>query len=162
MINIIYKPCISEKELKGILELQNKNHYSSLTSVELNAEGFLTCTHSLELLKDFNKVAPYIIALCNNKVVGYLLTMTAVAEIQIPFLEPMFNEFRNLKFQEKTISDYKYLIVGQVCLARNFRGQGVLGELYDFYIKTHANKFDFAITEIATRNKPSLNAHKKK
>ncbi|TVZ28519.1 hypothetical protein JM83_3651 [Gillisia sp. Hel_I_86] len=161
MNNIIYKSCTLEKELVNILELQNENHYSSLSAGEIVSQGFLTCTHSLELLRNLNDVAPHIIATSNNKVIAYLLTMTATAERDLPFLKPMFNEFRKIAYKDKTISGYNYLIVGQVCIAKGFRGQGILEENYHLYKTLYRDKFDFAITEIATRNERSLKAHKR-
>ncbi len=161
MENIVYKSCTSEKELQSILALQNENHFSSISIEDMITEGFLTCIHNLELLKNWNNVAPHIIAISNNKVIAYLLTMTAEAEDQMPFLKPMFDEFRKLSFKEKTIIAYNYLIVGQVCVAKEYRGQGILEKCYELYKNKYRDKYDFAITEIASRNKRSLNAHLK-
>lgn len=161
MDKIIYKRCELEKELAGILKLQEINHFSSLSTEELTAEGFLTCTHDLELLKTFNEIAPHIIAVYKTEVIGYLLTMTESAEEQMPFLKPMFNEFRSFNFLGKPVAAYNYLIVGQVCVGRGFRGKGVLERLYNLYTDTYNKRFDFAITEIATRNIRSIKAHKK-
>jgi hypothetical protein len=159
MEEIIYKSCTSEEELSSILILQNENHYSSLAKEDMASEGFLTCTHSLELLRDLNNVAPHVIAVSNNRVCAYLLTMTDIAEVSMPFLKPMFQEFRKLTYKETPIAKYNYLIVGQVCVGKDFRGHGVLNDCYQLYTSLYRNKYDFAITEIATRNKRSLNAH---
>lgn len=159
MKNIEYKKCNSRKELTGILSLQNKNHYAVLPKEEIAAEGFLTCTHNLDLLLEWNNIAPHIIAVSKGEVVAYLLTMTKDAEYRMPFLEPMFNAFKNNTYKNRKISEYNYLIVGQVCVAKELRGLGVLKKCYDLYKREYSNKYDFAITEIATRNQRSLKAH---
>jgi len=161
MEDIIYKPCASEEEISSILKLQNENHYSTLSNEEMAAEGFLTCKHSLKLLIELNRVAPHIIAVSNDKVIAYLLTMTAKAEASMPSLKHMFQEFKTITYNNKAITDSNYLIVGQVCVGKGYRGVGVLNNCYELYINQHQKKYDFAITEIATRNKRSLNAHLK-
>jgi len=161
MDEILYKACTSKMEMLNILELQRENHFASLSAEDIASEGFLTCTHSLELIRELNNIAPHIIAVCNNKVIAYLLTMTKVAESKMPLLIPMFNEFRTIVFKGKMISEYNYLIVGQVCVGKGFRGQGVLENCYQSYESFYKDKFDFAITEIANRNKRSINAHKR-
>ncbi len=159
MEDMIYKSCTSDIELSSILKLQKENHYSTLSKKEMNSEGFLTCTHNLELLRELNKVAPHVIAVSNKKVCAYLLTMTALAEVSMPFLKPMFQEFRTITYNKKNIADYNYLIVGQVCVGKAYRRLGVLYSCYELYTRLYRNKYDFAITEISTRNKRSLNAH---
>ncbi|WP_026838401.1 acetyltransferase [Gillisia sp. JM1] len=161
MEEIIYKTCTSKKELEGILQLQNENHYSKLSKEEIASEGFLTCTHNLDLLTEFNTIALHIIAVSNDKVIAYLLTMTAIAEAQMPLLKPMFLEFEKVFYSTKHIAEYNYLIVGQVCVGKGFRGQGVLEKCYKLYKAIYKDRFDFAITEIDLRNQRSLKAHLK-
>ena len=161
MEEIFYKTCTLKKELEGILLLQNENHYSKLSKEEIASEGFLTCTHNIKLLSEFNNIAPHIIAVSNDKVVAYLLTMTSIAEDQMPILKPMFLEFKKVFYNTKYIADYNYLIVGQVCVGKGFRGQGVLEKCYQLYKTVYKNRFDFAITEIDVRNQRSLKAHLK-
>src|SRR5680860_722185 len=161
MEEIIYKQCLECEELNGILQLQNENHYTRLSHEEIASEGFLTCTHSIELLAKLNKIAPHIIAVSNKSVIAYLLTMTATAEMQMPLLKPMFLEFKKVFYKSRAIADYNYLIVGQVCIAKEFGAQGVLEKCYQLYKTIYKDKFDFAITEIDVRNQRSLNAHLK-
>jgi L-amino acid N-acyltransferase YncA len=52
-------------------------------------------------------------------------------------------------------------VVGQVCVAKAFRGTGLLQQCYAFYRNRYATKYDFAITEVAASNTRSLTAHQK-
>jgi len=113
---IIYKTYTSKIELEEILQLQNENHYSKLSKEEIAIEGFLTCTHNLELLTEFDNITLHIIAVSNNKVVAYLLTMKAIAENKIPLLKSMFLEFKKVIYSTKCIAESNYLIIGQVCV----------------------------------------------
>lgn len=159
--SILYKSCDLYEELKGILHLQRLNHSNSLLQEEREAEGFLTCLHTIEILSKWNAVAPHIIAVQDGSVVGYLLTMISDASQDMPILRPMFQLFQKLEYQGKPISNYDYIIVGQVCVAKELRGSNVLKNLYHLYENQYKEKFDFAITEISTKNKRSIRAHLK-
>jgi hypothetical protein len=52
-------------------------------------------------------------------------------------------------------------VVGQVCIDKQYRGQGILPNCYAVYKEYYNKKYDFAITEIASTNLRSLNAHRK-
>jgi GNAT superfamily N-acetyltransferase len=71
----------------------------------------------------------------------------------------MFDTFDDLIYRGKPLADYSYIVVGQVCVDKAFRGKGILDQCYDTYKKTYYSKYDFAVTEIATRNIRSIRAH---
>ncbi|MCF4101727.1 N-acetyltransferase [Gillisia sp. M10.2A] len=150
-----------ENDLSGILRLQHANSPANLSTEEMIKQGFITVIHSLEQLMLMNEIAPHIIGKSSNKVVAYLLAMTAASKNDIPILKPMFNIFDNLQYNSHPVSSYNYLVVGQVCVDKNYRGKGILDNCYNLYRKTYKNRFDFAITEIDARNLRSINAHKR-
>tara|TARA_R100000935_G_scaffold15475_1_gene31028 strand:- start:3100 stop:3678 length:579 start_codon:yes stop_codon:yes gene_type:complete len=156
---ILYKRCNTQEEILGILKLQKKNLFSTITQEQSKADGFLTCTHTMDLLEKWNEITPHIIAIKNKTVLGYLLGMPSEASEDMPILRPMFQMFDEVEYNDKTISSYNYIVVGQVCIAKEYRGKGLLYNLYQLYLKVYKYKFDFAITEIAARNKRSLQAH---
>jgi len=158
---IIYTKANSEKDLKGILNLQKQNLAAGLTQLEIQKEGFVTVDHSFEQLKKLNSYERHVIAKDNDKVIGYLLAMTKQCRFDIPVLIPMFELFDTLSYNDKLISESNYLVVGQVCIDKAYRGQGVLDHCYETYSQHYGNKYDFAITEIATTNSRSLKAHKR-
>lgn len=158
---IEYTIANTDVDLKGILSLQSKNLAKHLSENEIKAQGFVTVEHSYEMLKKLNDTEPHIIARENDRVIGYVLSMTKKARPDIPVLYPMFQMFDRIVYQEKTISESNYIIVGQVCVDKDFRGQGVFDNCYKAYKEFHKNKYDFAITEIAQKNDRSLNAHKR-
>ena len=73
----------------------------------------------------------------------------------------MFDVFDNVMYNSKKISAYNYIVVGQVCIAAGWRGQGILDNCYSEYKRHFRDKYDFAITEIHDTNKRSLNAHRR-
>lgn len=151
----------SPAHLQGILDLQSENHLEILSAEEKKTQGFITVRHSLEQLQAMNIIAPHILALENEKVVGYLLAMTQKSRNHIPLLIPMFEQFDRLHLDGKSISDYRLMVVGQVCVGKNHRGQGLFDQLYKAYKEAYSATYDFAITEIALSNTRSMAAHQR-
>lgn len=151
----------TDQDLLQILALQKKNLPQSLTQEEISREGFVTVHHSFEALKKMNSYEQSVIAREHDTVVAYLLAMTQRSKNDIPVLVPMFEVFNQVVYQGKKISEFHYLVVGQVCVAKEFRGMGVLDECYREYKKRFEKKYDFAITEIAQKNVRSMKAHER-
>lgn len=158
---IVYTTAKTNEEILQILELQKNNLPQNLTDEQITTQGFVTVIHSFDTLKKMNAIEQSIIAKYNDSVIGYLLAMTRKSENDIPVLIPMFNAFDKVMYNNKKISGYKYIVVGQVCVAEAWRGQGILDSCYLEYKKYFRGKYDFAITEILDKNKRSIHAHKR-
>lgn len=144
------------EEFVGILQLQQENHIKNLESID---QGFVFAEHSVEDLVKMNSFAPHVIAKDKDTVVAYILGMTVESRYDIEMLIPMFEQFDEIEVNGTPLSSYKYIVVGQVAVAKNYRGQGVFDQCYSLYKQVHKENFDFAITEIAARNFRSLAAH---
>lgn len=149
------------EDLEGILQLQRSNLAVNLSQEDILSQGFVTVVHRPGDLQNMHEIEPHIIAKDGDEVIAYLLCMTAAAKADIPVLVPMFEMFESIDFNGKKISDCTYIVVGQVCVANGYRGQGVLDNCYATYKKELSGKYAFAITEIAARNQRSVNAHKR-
>jgi predicted GNAT superfamily acetyltransferase len=158
---IIYSTVTTDDELEQILALQKQNLAVGLTAEQIAAQGFVTVSHSFQDLKKMNAIEAHVIAKDNDRVIAYLLAMTAHARFDIPVLVPMFGMFEQVDYQNKKIADHRYIVVGQVCIAEGYRGKGILDACYAAYKDHLKDKYEFAITEIATRNQRSINAHKR-
>lgn len=158
---IIYTTSKSDEELAGILTLQKSNLPQNLLENDIKTQGFVTVSHSLEDLKKLNDYEEHLIIKDNQKVIGYLLAMTNKSRNDIPVLIPMFEIFDKISYKEKLISEYNYIVVGQVCIGKDYRGIGLFDKSYEAYKNFFKEKYDFAITEISINNKRSMNAHKR-
>ena len=158
---LTFTKATSTIDLEGILHLQKKNLAEGLSSEEIQSQGFVTVNHSFDQLKKLNDIEKHVIAKDGDKVVGYVLAMTQASNSDIPILVPMFDVFNNIIFNGKKVNDYHYIVVGQVCVDKAYRGQGIFDKTYATYKEFYKNKYDFAITEIATTNTRSLQAHKR-
>jgi ribosomal protein S18 acetylase RimI-like enzyme len=158
---INYTRCTSVSDLKGILSLQKANLSHALTQDEVLSQGFVTVNHTFELLDRLNKIENHIVAREHDKIVGYILAMTKKSRFDIPVLIPMFDLFDRIKYKDHYISEFNYLVIGQVCIDKNYRGQGILDNCYQYYKENFQDRYEFAITEIAGKNLRSMAAHKR-
>ncbi|WP_336516290.1 GNAT family N-acetyltransferase [Pollutibacter soli] len=148
-----------DADIISIKELQKKNLQRNLSPEETARQGFVTVEHSLDDLRKLNAIEKHIICKDGDEVIAYLLAMTVESKEDIPVLIPMFRTFEDLQYKDKLISTYNYIVVGQVCVDKDYRGKGILDQCYNTYKNSYCTKYDFAVTEIATRNIRSIRAH---
>jgi L-amino acid N-acyltransferase YncA len=158
---ILFTTSETDNDLAGIMQLQQANLPATLSTKEMQQQGFVTVQHSMADLQQMHRYEKNIIAKDGGKVVGYLLGMTEHSKADIPMLVPMFEIFDEIVFKGKPVAEYRYIVVGQVCIGRAYRGQGLLDRCYAAYRDHFISRYDFAITEIATSNQRSINAHKR-
>ncbi len=142
------------KELLQILTLQQQNLPEKLSETDKKEQGFVTVRHDLTLLQKMNNVHPHIIAKSNDNVVGYALSMSKIFRNDIPVLIPMFDEIDTTSKGAKP-----YILMGQVCIDKHYRGKGVFRGLYVKMKKEFSGIYDSIITEIDEKNTRSINAH---
>ena len=151
----------SREDLEDILRLQRDNLRDRVSPEEAQAQGFVTVAHTLEALERMHALAPSVLAREGDALAGYALVMPLAAKEAAPELAPMFAQFDALSWQGRPLSAYRYYVMGQVCVARPFRGRGVFDALYRGHRDAYAGRFDFTVTEIATRNTRSMRAHER-
>ncbi|KIA86827.1 GNAT family N-acetyltransferase [Flavobacterium sp. AED] len=151
---IIYKRASSLDELEQIRTLQLQNSSQNITSEEKLQEGFVTVQHTIALLEQMNSACAHIIAKDNDIVVGFALVMLSSFRNEIEVLIPMFERIDGLVPKDKT-----FVVMGQICVDKNYRKQGIFRGLYHFYRKELQHEFDYLISEVATINLRSMQAH---
>ena len=154
MTSILYKRATTLDELDQIRKLQLQNSPQCINAVEKLQEGFVTVQHSVALLEQMNFACAHIIAKDNDSVIGFALVMLSSFRNEIKLLIPMFEKIDELVPKRKT-----YVVMGQICIDRNYRKQGLFRALYHFYKSELEEQFDFLVTEIDVTNVRSLQAH---
>jgi RimJ/RimL family protein N-acetyltransferase len=145
-----------DKDLEQILELQQANLARSLSPEEVAQQGFVTVEHTLEVLRRMHALAPSIIAVDGEKLAGYALVMPVECREFIPLLVPMFQRLDALGTSRE-----RYYVMGQICIGKPWRGQGVFDLLYRAHRQYLKAAYDSVITEVATRNTRSMRAHER-
>ncbi len=151
---VSYKRAGTKYELQQILELQQYNLSTYLSEEECLREGFVTISHSFDLLKKMNDVCPHIIAKDENKVIGYALCMHPQFSEEIDLLKPMFQALRTIFSKHE-----KYIVMGQICIAKDYRKMGIFRSLYHTMKEVLEPEFKSIVTEVNRSNQRSLNAH---
>ncbi len=155
MTNITYHRVTTVEDLNQILKLQQDNLPKELSASEKEKEGFVTVHHTFDILEQMNAICPHIIAKHNDVIIGYALCMTKDFKAKISVLIPMFNEIEPV-----ILKNSNYVVMGQVCISRDYRKQDVFRGLYHFMAEVLKRDFDTIITEVDIENTRSLNAHK--
>ena len=153
-MQVQYDQADSAEELKQILVLQQRNLPGKLSIAEKHTEGFVTVEHTPELLERMNIICGHIIAKDAVAVVGYALCMHPQFYDEISVLKPMFTEL-----ESKLPAGYRYMVMGQICVAKAYRGKGIFRGLYRLMSQKLKPDYEGVITEVDARNLRSLNAH---
>ena len=151
----------TDAHLEGILALQRRNHVHAVPADVQDREGFVFVEHTPSMLRRQAAASPQAIALVDGRVVGYCLSLLPSMRDAVPVLAPMFEQFGRCTFRGQPLSSHRYVVGGQVCVDRDFRGQGLLARLYDQLRVALSGDCDLCVTEIATRNVVSVRAHEK-
>ena len=149
-------PVHNQRELQQILELQQANLARSLSPEQISEQGFVTVEHTLDLLRRMHAIAPSIVAREGESLAGYALVMPVECRSFIPMLEPMFARLEQLGMMRQ-----RFYVMGQICVAAPWRGQGVFDLLYRAHRKYLRTAYDLSVTEVAMRNTRSMRAHQR-
>lgn len=141
-------------DLEGILALQRENLRTLVSAEEAALNGFVTVEHTFEVLAQMHALMPSVVARSAGRVVGYALSMAPACRALVPVLEPMFATVEQLPSAPS-----HFYVMGQVCVARSHRGQGLFDAMYRAHRSHFAQRYDALVTEISTRNARSLRAH---
>jgi len=158
---IRYNTAQTDDDLNRILQLQRTNHPTAISKEEAIDQGFVTVAHDLPLLQRLNEPYPHIVARDGENIIGYALVMLENWRNDIPVLVPMFEQIDKISYRGQLLKEARYFAMGQVCVDKAYRGQGVFSGLYMELSRLMKRHFDFIVTEIVQRNTRSLRAHEK-
>jgi len=143
------------------MRLQKANLPGNISQAEALEQGFVTVDHDLDTLRDMNSPYGHTLAWVEEQLAGYALTMETRFRDRIPILLPMFELLDGIPCRGKPLRHWRYFVMGQVCVAKPYRGRGVFPGMYQNMNARLSPHFDFVVTEISTRNPRSIRAHEK-
>ncbi|MGB5700218.1 MAG: N-acetyltransferase, partial [Muriicola sp.] len=73
---------------------------------------------------------------------------------EIPILNSMFEKIGEVLPEEKS-----FIVMGQICIDKAYRGKGIFRGLYKTMKKSLGSSFEIIVTEVDGTNLRSLNAH---
>src|ERR1051325_2216597 len=120
----------TEHELLAIHCLNQENLKQNLDKRTQEQEGFVTWLYSLELLEKMHQLSPSIIVKDNEKLVAYALTTLKESKAFHPDLQTMFRNLEPVQYKSNPLSSYQFYCMGQICVAKEYRGKGLVNMLY--------------------------------
>lgn len=148
-------------ELKQIAALSQANSIHLLNQEQKDKEGFVTWSYNEEILEKLHKIAPGIIVKDGGVVAGYALVLTKDAAAVYPPFQAMLDNLAQVTYEGKPINDYRYYVMGQVCVHPDYRGKGIFRLLYQHHKTLFAQQYELLVTEISVANLRSQRAHQK-
>ena len=161
MMSVLIKRVTEFEELIAIKDLQSLNLNKNIDRETALSQGFLTAEYTLEYLKEMHDASPSIIAKDGDKIVGYALVATKEVRNGHDLMADLFNVIDTKTYKGQLLKEVNYVVVGQLCVAEAYRGQGLVKKMYDYYRDCLASEYEYLITDVAQANTRSLNAHKK-
>ena len=161
-MTIRYTTVSSPRDVEQILALQALNHRDDVDAETAAREGFTSVRHDPGVLHAMNRTHPAAIARDGDVLAGYCLMMPREFRDRVPILRPMFALLDTLSWRgEALATNPRWFVMGQVCVAKAFRGQGVFDGTYHALREAYRRDYDFTVTEISQRNPRSLRAHRR-
>lgn len=148
-------------ELIQINKLNQQNLGTVLSKKEKDEQGFVTWLYPVSLLHNMHNIAPSIIVKDDDKVVGYALVTPKEVSSFHKDLKAMIKNIELLSYKEKPVSFYKFYIMGQVCIDKDYRSKGIFNMLFQKHKELYKEVYELLITEISTKNFRSQKAHEK-
>jgi GNAT superfamily N-acetyltransferase len=160
-MSVLVTRVTTRAQLEGIKALQTANLKRSLSLEEISAQGFVSAEYTLEFLERMHAAGPSIIAVDGDAIVGYALVANASICADHDLLGDMVNVIDRTSYDGRLLKGTRFVVMGQLCVARSHRGTGLVKRMYEHYRQTLAGQFDYLVTDIARDNPGSLSAHLK-
>lgn len=150
----------TSKDIKGFKKIHQKYHISSISEDD-KKNGFVTTNFSDEQLESLINEPGVFICLEKNKIIGYVTSASWEYWSKWPMYAYMIKELPNLTF-EKTITTKNSYQYGPVCIDKDYRGMGILENLFKLSLDEMKKKYSYVITFINKTNTRSYAMHTKK
>ncbi len=155
------KLATTDQELLQLAALSNANRTDNISAEESATEGFVSWLCTPDILRTINAIPPSVIVMDDDILAGYAITLTPECLKAYAAAAPTYNHAAPLPFKGRTLGEQRFYLMGQICVAKAWRGQGIVSALYDGHRQFYSPQFDALVTEISMVNPRSLKAHQK-
>ncbi|MCZ8227711.1 GNAT family N-acetyltransferase [Flavobacterium sp.] len=151
----------TEKDIPGIVALHQTNLVVNLTEVEKQG-GFVTTALTVAQIQTVIQQQGVFIAKDDNSIIGFIIAADWEFFKQWPIFEYMIQLFPSFSFKNFEITTTNSFQYGPICIDKNYRGQGIITELFDYMRIQMMEKYPLSLTFINKINIPSYKAHAEK
>lgn len=149
----------SVADLEGIRLLQQQNLKALLPREEALREGFTTAVYTQDFLQEMHGIHPSVVARSEGRVVGYALVTFPELRHGHPLLEDLFGKLDAVRFRGRLLREAGYVVVGQLCVGKDFRGMGLVQAMYGLFREGLSDRFAYCACDVDRENPRSLKAH---
>lgn len=144
-------------DIESFLILQEKYLVVNLSEEE-KKDGFVTTPFTVEQLTEIIGKEGLFLAKQGNRVVGYAFAGTWEYFSQWAIVRQMA-EMLPIEYGKHQITAENSFQYGPICIDMEFRGTGLIQQLFDFMRSKMVDKFPISVTFINKINKRSRKAH---
>ncbi len=146
------------QDVEGILQLQHL-YLSVNMDVQEKKEGFVTTGFTVEQVSGILKNNGLFIAEDKGRIIAYLFGGSWQFFHQWEIFRYMCSRFPSLSFNGQPITLQNSFQYGPVCIHRDYRGQGIINELFALLRLELLSRYPLALTFINEANPRSMRAH---
>ncbi len=154
--------CAEASDLEGVKRLQEMYHVSTIRE-EDKKDGFVTTLFTdeqfLSLIENENGL---VIALDGDKIISYAMSASWEYWSEWPLFKFMIQDLPHTEYLGRILSIENSYQYGPVCIDKEYRGRGVLENVFEFSRKLMEKRYPIMITFINQINPRSFKAHTEK
>lgn len=149
-------------DINGILSLQERYLYRNLSAPE-REKGFVTIPFTINQIEDIiQQNGIFIAANENNAIVAYAFAGSWEYFEQWDIFNFMVSRFPKLSFNGNQITTENSFQYGPVCIDKNYRGKGLLNQIFEEMRIEFLKNYPISVTFINKINAISERAHTQK
>jgi hypothetical protein len=151
----------SPTDAPALADLANQYTYQQLSAAARQG-GFLTGSFSGPALQAMLASVPGQVAHYRGELAGFIINSRLAPASYPPLVRAICARLPTLFFRQRALADYRWFFYGPVLVATQYRGQGLLHQLFAANRQALAGSFDLGIAFIAEENTASLRVHTQK
>lgn len=152
----------NSSDIPGVLELQRQNLYKNLSEEELK-KGFVTTPFTRAQIEEIIEQDGLFVGLDNKQsIISYVFAGSWEYFSQWEIFNVMTSRFPKLSFQNIPITTINTFQYGPICIHKEYRGQGIINQIFESMRLVFVMKYPISITFINKVNVISERAHTQK
>lgn len=156
----------SGQDFDGIVSLQNLYLEANLDT-EQKQDGFLSGQFTSEQFRLMDLDGGVVVAVAGDEsnaageVKAYLCASSQAFNMPFALPRAMIESFPQAIFHDRPLSEQNLLIAGPICVDSDYRGQGVVRELYRTLFALVPKLYEIVVVFVSLDNPRSISAHAK-
>jgi hypothetical protein len=149
-------------DIPAVLTLHQRYHLSSISTDDL-AHGFVTTAFTTTQLQHLIEEENGLVIACGgDAVVGYTMAASWDYWSQWPIFVHMIAGLPHVNFHGQPLTVENSYQYGPVCIDRDYRGSGLLAQMFEYSRRQMAPRYPYLVTFINKKNPRSFAAHTRK